>query len=102
MQPTLLYGDYYRLRSPYAGNDAAWMSVSPDKREAVVTHVFAQAFPNQKDTLLRLRGLDPAARYRDEDSGAVYGGDELMYHGIPIKKPWNDYMAQQFRLLAVD
>ena len=102
MQPTLLYGDYYRLRSPYAGNDAAWMSVSPDRREAVVTHVFAQAFPNQKDTLLPLRGLDPDANYRDEDSGIVYGGDELMYHGIPLRKPWGDYMAQQFRLIAVE
>ena len=100
MQPTLLYGDYYRLRSPYAGNDAAWMSVSPDRREAVVTHVFAQAFPNQKDTLLPLRGLDPDANYRDEDSGVVYGGDELMYRGIPLRRTWGDYMAQQFHLIA--
>ena len=100
MQPLLLYGTFYRLRSPFTGNEAAWMSVAPDRSEAVVTHVFALAQPNAQPTLLRLEGLDPNRRYRDEDSGAVYGGDELMYRGIPLKKPWGDFMAQQFHLIA--
>lgn len=102
LQPLLLYGEYHRLRSPFIGNDAAWMSVSEDRREAIVTHVFAQAYPNQKKTLLRLRGLNPNLLYRDEKTGNLYGGDELMYHGIPLCTPWNDYMAQQFHLTAVD
>ncbi len=50
--------------------------------------------------LLRLEGLDPDRYYRDEDSGAVYGGDELMFRGIPLKKPWGDFVAQQFHLTA--
>ena len=100
MQPLLLYGTFYRLRSPFTGNEAAWMSVAPDRSEAVVTHVFALAQPNAQPTLLRLEGLDPDRCYRDEDSGAVYGGDELMYRGIPLKKPWGDFMAQQFHLIA--
>lgn len=78
------------------------MSVSDDRREAIVTHVFAQSYPNQKKTLLRLRGLNPNLLYRDEKTGNLYGGDELMYHGIPLCTPWNDYMAQQFHLTAVD
>lgn len=102
LQPLLLYGEYHRLRSPSSGNDAAWMSVSDDRREAIVTHVFAQSYPNQKKTLLRLRGLNPNLLYRDEKTGNLYGGDELMYHGIPLCTPWNDYMAQQFHLTAVD
>ena len=100
IQPLLLYGTFYRLRSPFAGNDAAWMSVSEDRREAIVTHVFAQAQPNAQPTLLRLAGLDPDKRYRDEESGAVYGGDELMFRGISLKPSWGDYMAQQFHLIA--
>ena len=100
IQPLLLYGTFHRLRSPFAGNDAAWMSVSEDKREAIVTHVFAQAQPNVQPTLLRLVGLDPDRRYRDEASGAVYGGDELMFRGIALKPTWGDYMAQQFHLIA--
>ena len=102
IQPLLLYGTYYRLKSPYAGNEAAWMNVSEDKREAVVTHVYAQAIPNMKDKLLRLTGLDPALTYRDTETGKTYGGDELMYYGIILKKPWGDYMAQQWHLAAID
>ena len=102
MQPLLFYGDYYRLLSPYEGNEAAWMSVSKDKREAVITHVYAQAIPNMKDKLLRLTGLDPAMTYRDDMTGKTYGGDELMYYGIRLKKPWGDYMSQQWHLVAID
>lgn len=102
LQPLLLYGTFYRLRSPHAGNEAAWMSVSEDRSEAFVTHIYAQAQPNVKPKLLRLRGLDPKKDYLDEESGIVYGGDELMYRGIPLKTPWGDYMAQQFYLTAVE
>ena len=101
MQQLLLYGDFYRLRSPFSGNDCAWMSVSPDRREAVVTHVFALAQPNTKPRLLRLRGLDPALDYRDTDTGRVWGGDELLSRGLRLETPWNDYQAQQFHLVAL-
>lgn len=39
--------------------------------------------PGRPDRL-RLRGLDPAARYRDEASGAVYGGAHLLHAGLPF------------------
>jgi len=101
MQAVLLYGTLYRLRSPFETNECAFMSVSPDRREAVVTHVHALAQPNTKPSLLRLAGLDPALDYRDEETGRVYGGDELMYHGIAPKLPLGDYTATQFHLLAL-
>ena len=101
MQPLLLYGTYYRLKSAFEGNESAWMSVSEDKREAIVTHVTAQAVPNMRSKLMRLTGLDPDLTYRDEDTGVLYGGDELMNYGVIINKPWGDYMAQQFHLVAV-
>ena len=101
MQTVLLYGTLYRLRSPFETNECAFMSVSPDRREAVVTHVHALAQPNTKPSLLRLAGLDPALDYRDEETGRVYGGDELMYHGIAPKLPLGDYTATQFHLLAL-
>ena len=102
MQPLLFYGDYYRLLSAFEGNESAWMHISQDKREAVVTHVYAQAIPNMKDKRLKLTGLDPEKIYRDEETGKTYGGDELMYYGIILKKPWGDYMAQQWHLVAMD
>ncbi|MER5790489.1 alpha-galactosidase [Streptomyces sp. NPDC001980] len=33
---------------------------------------------------LRLRGLDPAARYRDAATGTSYGGAHLLHHGLPF------------------
>ncbi|MEU6195860.1 alpha-galactosidase [Streptomyces sp. NPDC047061] len=33
---------------------------------------------------LRLRGLDPAARYRDTATGTAYGGAHLLHHGLPF------------------
>ena len=100
LQPILFYGEFYRLKDPYEGNEAAWMSVRSDRREAIITHVYAQAFPQQKPKLLRLTGLDPALDYTDVDNGRVYGGDELMQHGYPLSVAWNDYMSQQIHLIV--
>ncbi|MFK0125802.1 alpha-galactosidase [Streptomyces nigra] len=33
---------------------------------------------------LRLRGLDPAARYRDTATGTTYGGAHLLHYGLPF------------------
>ncbi|MGW0629754.1 alpha-galactosidase [Streptomyces sp. NPDC002758] len=33
---------------------------------------------------LRLRGLDPAATYRDEDAGITYSGAHLLHYGLPF------------------
>ncbi len=101
VQELLLYGTFYRLLSPYEGNRTAWMSVSEDKHEAMVTHVYTLGQPNAKDTLLRLRGLDPDKDYVDVETGSVYGGDELMRYGIVVNKPWGDYYSQQFHLKAL-
>ena len=102
LQPLLLYGEFYRLCSPFEGNKTAFMSVSEDRREAVVTHVYGPAEPNRQPLLLPLRGLDAEKEYRDVESGRVYGGDELMTHGLTIPRAWGDYMATQFHLVAVD
>lgn len=101
LQPLLLYGDFYRLRSPFAGNDFAFMSVSEDRREAVVTHVYGPAELLAKPSLLPLRGLDPDRDYRVEEKGRIYGGDELMHHGLVLEKSWGDYQASQFHLIAI-
>ncbi|TXL87571.1 alpha-galactosidase [Streptomyces sp. IB2014 016-6] len=50
---------------------------------------------------LRLRGLDPAARYRDEASGTAYGGGYLLHSGLPFH--WTaDHDAELVVLTRVD
>jgi len=81
----LRMGDFHRLSDPFAGHVAAWEIVSPDRGEALVTATLAFSEPNFLHLPLKLRGLDPAARYR-----VVHGpegewpGDVLMELGLPV------------------
>ncbi|MEU6548953.1 alpha-galactosidase [Streptomyces sp. NPDC046915] len=43
----------------------------------------APLVPGRPDRL-RLRGLDPAAHYRDERTGTTYGGAHLLHYGLPF------------------
>ncbi|WP_139902953.1 alpha-galactosidase [Clostridium thermarum] len=95
------FGDFYRLRSPFEGNDTAWMFVSEDKREAVVFYYRIMAKPNPPLTsILRLRGLDENRDYEVMGSGMVYGGDELIYAGIAVPTLKGDYASVYWRLRA--
>jgi alpha-galactosidase len=81
-QQLRLYGQLYWLHSPFTDNDAAWMSVSADRSEAIFTLVRAMARPNAVPPLVRLAGLDAHRRYRVVETGEVFGGDELMRAGL--------------------
>ena len=106
--------------SPFEGdgNRVAWMSVAPDRRQAVVGtyQVLSRADPGPGR--LRLRGLDPAAVYRvttwpaydDRLARANAGertGAELMAAGLVLDaERWEivargDFWARLFVLEAV-
>jgi len=93
-------GDMHRLKSPFEGNEAAWMFVSEDRREAVAFWFQVLAQPNPPLRTLRLKGLDPDLDYRSLDTGAVYGGDVLMNAGIEL--PWSrgDFQSAMWRIRA--
>lgn len=99
-QALRLEGDFIRLLSPYAGNETAWMFVSKDRREALLTVVRAQARPNELPPLVKLRGLDAALRYRVDLTGETYGGDELMQVGLCCPLPQGDAAAVMVKLEA--
>ncbi len=114
-------GRFVRLRSPFAGdgNETAWMTVSADRRRAVVGHYLVLNRPNPGPSRLRLRGLDPAASYRvsvwpaGQDTVAaansgVRGGDELLRIGLLVgsddpteTRARGDFTARLFDLEAV-
>ena len=93
-----LYGRRYWLQSPFEGNDAAWMSVSEDRTEAMFTLVRRMARPNEMPPLVRLQGLDPDRRYRVVETGELYGGDELMYSGLCCPLGQGDAASLVYRL----
>jgi len=95
-----LYGALYRLQSPFEGSDTAWMSVSDDRSEALLTVVRARALPNTFPPLVRLDGLDAARRYRVAETGETYGGDELMSVGLCCPLPQGDAASLVYTLTA--
>lgn len=87
-------GDLYRLKSPFEGNETAWMIVAPDKSEAFVMYVQVLALPNPALPVLKLAGLDPNAQYAIEgQTGYQSRGDQLMQAGIRLPTSWGDFQS---------
>lgn len=79
---TRMNGAFYRLLSPFEGNDTAWISVSKDCKQAVLTVVRSRSLANQFPPLIRLQGLDAGATYTVRETGESFTGAELMTLGL--------------------
>ena len=81
-------GDFYRLRSPFEGNDTAWMVVSQDKKQAIAGFYQKLNKVNASWLRLKLQGLDKERLYDVQCEETIYQayGDELMYVGIPLDR----------------
>ncbi len=87
----LQFGTFWRLKSPFASNEAAWMTVSPDRSRALAAYHRVLQEVNAGFRRLKLAGLDSDAFYRVTplgSGGAADGpvqeafGDELMHAGL--------------------
>jgi alpha-galactosidase len=77
--------DHYRLEDPFVESFAAWMLVAPGAEEALVTAILLLAEPIWRPRRLKLRGLDPQARYRScTGPTGEWPGDFLMAVGLPV------------------
>ncbi|MCA1055262.1 alpha-galactosidase [Rossellomorea aquimaris] len=81
---TLQFGSFYRLISPFEGNDTAWMVADVEKGEAIVAFYRTLAVPNPSLKRIRLQGLKPDALYEIDATGQQAYGDELMNIGLLI------------------
>lgn len=93
-------GDYYRLASVRENQICdAWMLVSGDQSEALLTYVQARAEANEKSRFLKLAGLKPDQNYNIEwvhegRKDSCLGGDVLMSAGIRIPELFGDYRSE--------
>ena len=82
-------GDYYPL-TPYSLENTAWMGWQFDRPDVGrgLVQVFRRSESIYKAADLRLRGLDPAARYRvrnlDSPESELIPGQRLMDLGLPV------------------
>lgn len=75
-------GTFYRLKSPFEGNETAWMIVSEDQKKALVGYYRVMQPVNVGFKRLKLKGLKEDTCYKV--SGYAYDcyGDELMQVGM--------------------
>jgi alpha-galactosidase len=90
------FGDFYRLQSPFSGDTAAWMFVAPDRGRAWVSFYQVRVEANQGLPLVRLMGLDPAARYALCGTERIFGGDELMEAGMRVTGINADFQSRSW------
>lgn len=116
-------GDFYRLLSPFEGNETAWQVVSQDKKESIAAFYQRLNKVNASWLRFRLQGLDSEKLYEvsyDVTPAVCTGkqaerkvltyqayGDELMYAGIPVDRQYltdkgGDFAALLFLLKEME
>ena len=78
----LQFGTFYRLKSPFDGNETVWMVVSEDKSKALVGYYRVLNGVNLPYSCVKLQGLDPDKLYENELANTEHYGDELMNLGL--------------------
>ena len=76
------FGNFYRLKSPFEGNETIWMVVSPDKNTAIVGYYRPLQEVNVAYRRVKLLGLDPEKNYHISLHDYTCYGDELMNVGL--------------------
>ncbi len=103
------FGTFFRLRSPFEGNETAWMCVSPDRSEAVIAYYRQTQEVNAGYRRIRLQGLDPDGLYAIEGQTETYYGDALMHAGLLLsdascgeeKSEEGDYISRLYVLKRI-
>ena len=101
IRKTIQFGDLYRLKSAFDSNEAAWMNISKDGNNLVVSYVKKYAEANVLPKRLKLKALDENSLYEISETGEVFGGDELMYIGLEIGELNGDYQARSWTLRRI-
>lgn len=101
IRKTIQFGDLYRLKSAFDSNEAAWMNLSKDGNNLVVSYIKKYAEANVLPKRLRLKALDENSLYEVIETGEIFGGDELMYIGLEIGELNGDYQARIWTLRKI-
>ena len=108
----LQFGSFYRLKSPFEGNEMVWMAVSEDQKTAVVGWYRILNVVNDRFTRVKLQGLREDFCYENSRDGSRHYGDELMNLGLVTsdatagqtpdnQEPCTDFESRIYVLKAV-
>lgn len=76
------FGTFYRLKSPFEGNETIWMVVSKDQNTAIVGYYRPLQVVNEGYHRVKLMGLDSNKEYHVSIHDVTCYGDELMNIGL--------------------
>lgn len=97
IRETVQFGEFYRLLSPFEGNETAWMFVNEKTKEVLVFYFKVLAEPYVNGRKLKLQGLNPNEKYIINDKKELYG-DQLMNIGLDIKNEFGDFRGSLWRI----
>lgn len=95
------FGDFYRVLSPFDGNEAAWNFVSKDKSEMVGYYFNILAQPAAASRILKFKGLDENTLYENIATKEAFYGDELMNVGLSIPIIREDFSSLMWRFKKI-
>ncbi len=96
-------GSFHRLTEGFGTGDiSVWSWVSADRKKVLVTAVRKNGVPCGHDFVrrIRLRGLDPNAKYVFESTGTVLHGNTLMNAGFTLEGLIRDASCNLYYLEA--
>ena len=76
------FGTFYRLKSPFEGNETVWMVVSEDQNTAIVGWYRVLNGVNMSYSRVQLKGLKADTLYENTQNNTENYGDELMNLGL--------------------
>jgi alpha-galactosidase len=90
---TVQHGEQRRLRTAADGGLTAVQYGAADGGQLVVFAFLPSRPLGHRPGPVRLAGLDPAARYRDAETGREHDGAVLAAYGLPLELPAGDYAS---------
>jgi len=86
-------GTFYRIKSPFDGNDISWNFISKDENTVICYFHQILVEPIYRNLILKLKGLQENALYNLVGTDKVFSGSELMYAGLMIPKIEEDFYS---------
>lgn len=96
------FGTLTRLKGLTESNEYAWMFISEDYKQIMVSYVQVLTKPNTVTKRLILRNLEPDTYYKIKETQEIRSGKELMNIGLSIGKVTTDAFSKRWLLSIVN
>ncbi|MBE6841819.1 MAG: alpha-galactosidase [Ruminococcus sp.] len=99
----IINGDQYRLGNVFSDiSYDAWLFISKDKTQALLTYVQVLAKANERSKRIKLDGLNPDWYYKNDVNDLVLSGSALMNGGFNFENLWGDFKSKQVYFTRVE